>query len=317
LDPDELRADDERVLAVYVSPVATIDADSGAGLFVLEAVSVLEEAGRAHRGAPGIVLSDRVPTGKVVLFPPADPALIGSVNRELEARGSTWRFGDELQGEWEMTDSSSVAPGTTVLRRRRLERAGAGGGTVVQRVAGQPWLVRDGDLIIVASRLQPDWTSLPVSAQFIPFLDLLINRIAARQINLVTAAPGSPVRLPPGAGAVLVPDGSLVASGGGMVAAPNEPGVYFLTAAAGADTVGALEVNHDPRESRLEPASRAEVRAALGDGALELSDSGVDRELFRGARRADLTGPFVLLAIALGVAELVLATVGGGRGAER
>ena len=55
------------------------------------------------------------------------------------------------------------------------------------------------------------------------------------------------------------------------------------------------------------------IRATLGQGTIVLDDGGVDRELFRGARRADLTGPLLLLALVLAVTEIVLATVGGGR----
>ena len=310
LDPDELRADDSRDLAVFVAPVAAVQADPGAGPFVVEAVGVLEAAGRARLGSQ-IILSDRLSSGKVVLFPPADPALIGSVNRELEARGSAWRFGAEVDGEWQMVDSTSIAPGVTVYRRRRLE----GAGTVVQSLGGEPWLVRDGDIIILGSRLDIEWTTLPISAGFVPFLDLLINRIAARQISIVRSTPGSPVRLPPGASSMLLPAGPVAVGQHGMVSAPQRPGVYFLVG-AGADTVGALEVNHDMRESRLQQATQPVLRATLGSGARLLSNAGIDRELFRGARRADLTAILVGLAMTLGVAELLLATMGGGRGIE-
>jgi hypothetical protein len=86
-----------------------------------------------------------------------------------------------------------------------------------------------------------------------------------------------------------------------------QPGIYLLRGAAG-DTVGALEVNHDRRESRLAPAGRAAVRAALGATAQVLGDAAMARELFHGARRADLTGVLLIAALAAALVEMVLAS---------
>jgi hypothetical protein len=317
LDPDELRGDDVRYLAVRVSEPAAATALPGAGPFVTEALQVLQEAGRARAG-DDVLLNDRLVPGQggaeaTVLFPPADPAMVGAINRELEASGVGWRFGEVVDGEWELPASLGGEMGVPVVRRRRLE----GSGVVLGVVGSEPWLVRDGQVIIVASRMELSWTSLPVAAAFIPFLDRLVNRVAADQSWIVRARPGEVVGVPPSAAGVLAPAGlgPLSVPTDGKITVPLARGVYFLRG-AGADTVGALEVNHDSRESLLEPAGQRGVRAALAESAMLLTTRGLDRELFRGARRADLTGPLLVGAVLLALVELVLAAAGGRPGRE-
>jgi hypothetical protein len=182
-------------------------------------------------------------------------------------------------------------------------------------LAGEPWIVRSGEIVIVGSRLDEAWTALPVTAGFIPFLDYLVNRIAARQVSIMTPEPGRAVEAPPEAEALVLPGGPLPVGTDRRIATPLLPGVYFAIGASG-DTVGAVEVNHDARESRLEPATARAISATFGTHAAMLDAAGIDRELFRGARRADLTGVFLLLALAAAVAEIAIATMTGGRGTE-
>ena len=314
LDPDEFRADDHREIAVYVAAPAAVTAAPGSGRFVVDAVDILREAGRVRAG-PGVRIDDRVGPGPLVLVPPADDAMLGAVNRDLARRGVGWRFGDERRGAWSLgppwvSDTAGASgAGTTVSRRRVLE----GNGVVVATLDGEPWIVRGGEVVVVGSRLDPDWTSLPVSAGFLPFLDLLLNRVAARPVMLLGARPGAPLRLTGEAVAVVTPAGDRVPGPDGRLTAPLDPGVYFLRGADG-DTVGALAVHPDPRESRLTAAGRAAIRNALGAGTQILGRRGIDRELFGGARRGDLTGVLLALAVLLGIVELLVATLGGGRG---
>jgi hypothetical protein len=313
LDPDELRGDDVRYLAIRVAQPAAAMALPGAGTFVFEALGVLQEAGRARAG-DDVILDDRLGgSNATILFPPADPALVGAANRELEAAGIGWRFGEVVDGEWELPEpfGGGGQAGAPVFRRRQLE----GSGTVLATVGAEPWLVRDGRAIIVASRMEQSWTSLPVSAAFVPFLDRLVNRVAADESWIVPASPGEVVALPPTTVGVLAPAGlgPMTVPGDGRITVPMARGVYFLRGAR-ADTVGALEVNHDYRESRLEPAGEAALRAALGEGTMVVNARGLDRELFRGARRADLTGPLLVSALLLAVLELVLAAAGSRAG---
>jgi hypothetical protein len=92
--------------------------------------------------------------------------------------------------------------------------------------------------------------------------------------------------------------------------------VYFLRGAGGY-TVGALEVNHDPRESRLAPADAQVIRAAVGPGAELVSDRALDRELVGGARRADLSGALLRAALLAAVLEFLVSSVGARTGRGR
>jgi hypothetical protein len=244
--------------------------------------------------------------GRGILFPPADPVLLGAANRALTARGVSWRFGERIDGEWQIEGSVGSAAGVAVRRRHRLE----GSGQVLATAGGQPWLVSDGGLVIVASRLEEEWTALPVSAGFVPFLDLLINELAATGAAAVAAIPGAPVQLPPAARALHTADGPVSVPADGRLVAPLVPGVYFLTGADG-DTICGLEVNHDPRESRLAPADRRTLRAVFGREAELLDDDDLAQEMFRGTRRADLSALLVAAALLAALAELAVATAGG------
>ncbi|MFQ5845886.1 MAG: hypothetical protein ACE5JG_12960, partial [Planctomycetota bacterium] len=202
LDPDELKADDRWWLAVRVANPVAARAEFGVGRFVAEAMQVLKQGGRAADGAD-VVLADRLTDGITVLFPPADPALIGAVNRALAGRAIDWRFDELVAGEWTIVGDVGPATGVSVYQRHRL----IGSGPALAYAGGEPWLVRAGTVVLVASRMDELWTALPVSAAFIPFLDLLINRVAAHESWIVRATPGAGVELPTSAVAVLLPSG--------------------------------------------------------------------------------------------------------------
>ena len=307
LDPDELRTDDQRVLALFRAEPAAVHVAPGIGGFLEEALSVLQEGGRTVSGDQ-VSLGSLSQTGVSVVFPPSDPALVGALNRTLSGREVDWQYEEVVQGEWVLSDESGLADGIEVFRRYRL----VGSGPVYATVNGEPWLVRSGDVVVAASRMEPDWTRLPVSAVFVPFVDLIINRIAAEEVWIVRASPGDVVELPMNASVVL---GSSTAEvtrvpANHRVVAPPAPGVYFLRSASG-DTVGALEVNGDPRESRLRVADRSQVRASFGEESRIVESSALGRELFRGVGRMGLTGFFLVATLLAVLAEFFVASSGG------
>jgi hypothetical protein len=311
LDPDELRADDDWFVPVRVAPPAAAMAAPGAGRYAAQALAVLQAGERATRGGD-VVLGDAVAGPRPIVLPPGVPAAVGALNRALAAHGVTWRFGARVDGEWRLDGDVGPARGAVITRRYRL----AGEGTVLARAGGEPWLVRDQNVVLVGSRLEDGWTDLPLTAAFVPFMDLLINRVAAGETLALAAEPGDVVQLPDGVDALLTPDGPVAVTGDRRVTVPSEPGVYFLRSPAG-DTVGAVAVNHDPRESRLAEADGRVLRAALGGEAQLLGARALDRELFGGARRADLTGVLLLVALLVLVAEFALASVGARAGRGR
>jgi hypothetical protein len=192
-----------------------------------------------------------------------------------------------------------------VLRRHRLTFQGGAASDVLVSVGGEPWAVRSGRIILVGSRFDPEWTTLPLSAGFVPFVDALVNRAARGELAQLEAAPGD---------RALVPDRvTAVASGprrwsieGGAAFRPSDAGVYYLLAER--DTVGVLNVNPDPRESDLTRAGDAEVRA-LWPGARLGGLDAAPSLAFRTGARSDLRGPLLWLAFGLALGEAGLASL--------
>jgi hypothetical protein len=280
LDPDELRADDRRVQVWRVAPPARVTA--GGGAFVDAALAVLRDGQRVQAGAD-VVIGDRVEGGGrvTILFPPAEPALIGQVNRALAARGAG-RGAEEGGGRWRFGSAGTPGPlesaavhgiaGIQVMRRYRIEAGPGNDSSVLATVNGEPWLVRDGAVLLLGSRLDTAWSALPATPSFVPFVDALVNRLAR------------------GEAAVAEVEGS--------------PRVEFRT--HGADTVGATVYGVDPRESDLTAASPALVRDVLGADVLDASE--LAAASFAGVGRRDLSGLLLALALLLAVVELGVAT---------
>ncbi len=283
LEPDELRADDRRPFAWRVAPPARVTATAGAGPFVAAALAVLQEGKRVTTGRDVVITGGESPTGaRVIVQPPADPALVGQANRALEARGVPWRWGGGGGAAGTpgpiATSELGVLNGVQVVRRYRLEQ-GAGSteqGAVLATVNGEPWLVRSGSVVLLGSRLDTAWTALPATPGFVPFVDALVNRIVVGEAEVATAE--------------------------------GIPRVEFRT--RGTDTVAATAFGPDARESDLTPASTALATAALGGKARAevLSADQFAAERFSGTRRADLSGMLLVAALLLAAVELGVAT---------
>lgn len=298
LEPDELRADDRRVASVRIAPVARADCRP-AGRWALAACDVLRADGRL--GAGSEVTVGALGGGGSVVLPPDDPARLGALNRDLERRGVAWRFGPPAAGG--ITDSAALLPPTRVQRRHRLEPVGSGRTGVLLTLGGEPWAVRSGPVVLLGSRLEPDWTALPLNAPFVPLLDALANRVARGEQAMLAAAPGDAVPLPDLVSEVRHGDRRWPVEGGSAFRAA-EPGIYFLV--SGRDTVGALTVNPDARESRLAAGSDGDVRrlwhaAAIGDVPAAASVA------FAAGARGDLRTALLLLALACALVEMLVA----------
>jgi hypothetical protein len=92
---------------------------------------------------------------------------------------------------------------------------------------------------------------------------------------------------------------------GGGLFQPPEAGVYYLR--SGRDTVGAISVNPDPRESRLARASDAQTRQLWKGARLVALQDAADAS-FSSASRGDLRSPLLWLALVAGLAEVGLAS---------
>ncbi len=300
LDADEFRLDDRRETVVRIAPVARADC-AASGRHVAAACDVLASNGRIGRGTE--VTVGRAGPGASIILPPADVAELGALNRSLERLGSSWRYG-VLRAEPLTSESGTLLGAHRVLRRYALETTGSGRTGVLATAGGSPWIVRSGELILLGSRLEPEWTSLPVSAEFMPFMDRLLNRVARGEVALVDGTPGIPASLPDLATEVRHADRTWRVDGGGLFRAV-EPGVHFIL--AGRDTIGALSVGVDPRESRLAPAPDRQLRE-LWPGARVVPLADAAAATFSSGARGDLRGPLLVAALLFGLAEVLLAS---------
>jgi hypothetical protein len=279
LPPDELRLDDRRLFVWHVAPPAAVTLEEGAGPFLAAAVAVLGEGRRIARGSEVMIGSRPATTRASVVLPPADPALVGQVNRALAARGVRWRFGRPGTPGSLVT---GAVPGSGILVARRYQLEGGrgsgtglpgGDATVLATVNDDPWLVRDAGVVLLGSRLDTAWTTLPATPAFVPFVDALVNRVARGE------AP--------------------------VVAAEGAPRVEFHT--RGADTVAATVYGIDPRESDLTPAPPELARRVL-DAAL-LDEPSFAAAAFAATHQADASAPLLALALVLAAVELAVATL--------
>jgi hypothetical protein len=299
--PDELRADDDRMALIRIAPVARVSWDP-TDRYLGAAAEVLLASGRLERGV-GLTLG-QLGSGPSVVVPPADPAAVGALNRALERHGAAWRFG-ALVGTPALTDSSPLMGREEVLRRYVLEplRPGAAQG-VIATANGSPWIVRTGDVVLIGSRMDPSWTSLPLSAAFMSFTDALVNRLARGELALLNGSPGDAVEVPDQVTEVARDDRHWRVEGGATFR-PATSGAYYLL--AGRDTVGGLSVNLDARESALRPASDATVSGLWrGTRVVDLEDA--PGAAFAGARQASLQAPLLWLTLLLGLVEVALAS---------
>ena len=86
-----------------------------------------------------------------------------------------------------------------------------------------------------------------------PFMDVLLNRLARGEAALEHGAPGDPVPLPDLVTDVRRGDRDWRVEGGGLFQ-PPEAGVYYLR--SGRDTIGAISVNPDPARVATCPGRR-------------------------------------------------------------
>ncbi|MEX2609928.1 MAG: BatA domain-containing protein [Gemmatimonadota bacterium] len=338
IDPDALRADDRRHFALRVEPPPTV-ALTGQAPFVEEALQVLEEAGRLRRvgsvAAADVALhagGEGLAAGRAlaIVLPPASAVALPALERRLAAAGVAWRY-DPPEGGGEAAfapaEGSPDELAATLAEARvrtayglRAPAAPTAGDSVLVALAdGRPWAVRTtrtggGPTLLLASPLDEAATTLPTSAAMLPLLDRLL---AARRVAAPVAAvaPGVEVPLPAAADAVLLPDGTREAVGGGTRwGGAVAPGAYRIL--AGDSVLGAVAVNPDPAESELARLDRDGLAAGLPGWELHTTSSagGWRRAVFQRRLGSELwRWALAAVLVLLVVESLVAASAGGAR----
>jgi hypothetical protein len=306
IEPDDFAADDARHFAVWIGAPPAVTADPSAGAFVGTALSTLVADGRVTAGGGVRVgAADVIGDLPALILPPADPVRLGAANRALERLGIPWRFAA-------LDRSPAVArgdrlDGVPIAERYRLDAVGDRVGDTLATAGGEPWIVGGPAYVLVASRLDPAATALPLRAAFVPWLaDVLALRLGAPAGDLgapIDAVPGQRIRLPAGADALEAPSGERRAVQSETANAPDARGVWFVLRAG--RRIGAVVVNAPPEESQLARWSADALGnrlAARGARAAGTANAWV-RETFAPSTRRPALTPLLLLALLLLAAE--------------
>lgn len=306
LEPDEFPADDARHFAVWVGAPPAVTSATSAGPFVATALGVLVADGRASAGgAVRIASADVVDALPALIVPPPSAIHLGAANRALARLRVPWRFGPVERAT--VLARGARLDGVTVTERYRLVREGAASSDTLATAGGEPLMVAGPGYVLLAARLDPASTDLPVRAAFVPWLaEVLGLRLGAPAGDLgapIDAVPGSPIALPAGIDAMENASGTRRAIDAGAAIAPAERGVWFLL--QGGRRVGALVVNAPPEESALARWSPGVLASRLAgrEGRAFTAPAAWVRDTFdAGTRRLAVT-PLLLLALLLIAAE--------------
>ncbi len=329
-DPDALRADDRRYFAFRTRPAPGVAVLGDPGVFLKEAVGVLEAAGRltqAPATRANAVISAAgeglvgLPSGSAALIiPPQDPTLLPAANRRLAEAGVPWRIERrDARGETEVTGEALPEP-LVDLRVRAWYRLVLDGAPpapphTLARVGPDPWAVEGTDArgrryLLLASALDAESSSLPVSAEMVRFLDWFSGQWAATGSRSTERVAGAALSAPRGADRVRVPSGQdLPIDATLMVRETGTSGFYtFLSG----DSVLAVEaVNPPVSESETAPLARADIDTRIGSGAtLARTDGAWSRTIFRVRQGPELWRPFLIAALILLLTEAFIAAAG-------
>ena len=336
-DPDGLSADDRRYFTFRARPAPAVAVAGDAGVFVTEAVAVLEAAGRFHSSAArraealisagGEGLEELGPKGAVLVVPPTDPTVLPALNRRLMSAGIPWRY-DRAEGGGEVELEGTALPeplkGVRARAWYRMVLAGdppAPTPTLAQ--AGEdPWALEGTDAqgrryLLLASPLEPEASSLPVSAEMVRFVDWFTGQWAATGSGSAEVFAGEPLPAPRSADKVRLPSGSDVpVDGTRMLQGTGEAGFY--TFLAGDSVISVEAVNPPPRESDLTPLDGGILRDHIGHRVTVVGRSGGwDRAVFRARQGPELWQALLLAGLIVLLVEAAVAATGPLLGSRR
>lgn len=311
IEPDELSADNSRHFALWIGPAPSVRVMPGAGPFVRNAVEVLRASDRVAGGSGILIASaEEAAALPALILPPTDAVRLGAANRVLERLAIPWRFGP-LRRETSIVRGAHLQNVGVAWRYQLLPR-GAPEADTLATIGREPWIVSGPRYVLVGSPLSAEATSLPVSASFLPWLgDVLSARLHGDPGTVWYAAPGAAARRPPGVDAIESAAGVRTPLAGGTFEAPALAGTYFFI--QGARRVGALVVNPEADESRLERWQPDELRHRIVPAGARVVQQRDDwmRLAFISAARRSLVVPLLFAALlALGT-EMVVAATGG------
>lgn len=288
-DPDDLRADDRYYLSVQIAPPPAVATVGDPGPFVQEALGVLESGGRLRRtdvGDADVVflewgqgLASLSEGQRAVVLPGPDPALRTAASRRLQEAGAEITLGPGSGAPTTIgaDGTGSGLEGVGVRRQRTLQiAAGSSARPRVTLDGGGAWLAEadipslSQPLLVVASRLDPAETDIPLEAAMIPLVEWLVSGAGAG-VAAARVEAGLPISLPPGATHVEAPAGTRTAVDGSReFRFTGTPGIYSILAED--EILERVAVNAPLRESLLAPLGDQELRRVLADADVVLAD---------------------------------------------
>lgn len=282
-----------------------------------------------HRGGGGVLLA------------PGERAELAFWNDALLGELALGRLGPlesaAAQGAWRLTrrvaghavlDGFPARPGEALstarlVRTRRVESTAR---VLLEHDAQRPALLEAPQALLLATPLDAASGDLAVSGAFLPLVHQAV-RVLGRGTAAASLAPGDRWRAPASTGdwRIVAEDGREIevavrAEGGATRAqsAPLEaPGLYRVIESG--QLRGSIAVNPEPRESELAAIDERDLLAAFPDGRARVLRPGADfAQRVREARFGRELWPwFVMLALALLVAETILGRWGMGSPTKR
>ncbi|MBI1798433.1 MAG: BatA domain-containing protein [Candidatus Eisenbacteria bacterium] len=269
----------------------------------------------------------------VALGSRSDPAFWNAALRELGVgalgatesapAGSAWRLKVSATGHPALAGfPSRVGEPLSAARFGVIRACDPGRGRVLLEYDGShPALIEAPHAMVLVTVLDPAATDFAVSGAFLPLLHQAV-KVLGRGTASASLTPGDRYHAPASTGAWRILDSQgqevpvRLETGGGVTrieSAPlDRPGIYRVM--RGAELRSVFAVNPDPRESNLAPESEAALLAAFPAGRARAVQPGAD--LARRVREArygrELWREFVLLALLLLAAEMVIARLGMG-----
>lgn len=328
-DPDDLGADDRRYLAFRVRPPVAVARTGEDHFFLDHGLQVLAEGGRARLAAADsaeILFTvegdgvDRRDGQVVVVVPPTDPTVLPALNRRLASAGIPWSY-EPPTGAGDVGVRENRLPidleELRVGRHYRLmpsPESPPAADLPVRLETGEPFLVsgRDarGAFLLLAVPLDPEWTSFPVDAGMVPFLEWAASRRGGGGGSGRSVLAGEPISLGPEAGFVEAPDGTRhPVDGTQSFPRTRDAGLYHVL--RNDTVVERVAVNPPASESLLDRVTPEELEERVGPGLVRVDDlASWQRAIFTERQGPELWRPLLLAALLLLVAESWIATPG-------
>jgi hypothetical protein len=304
------------------------------GIFVAEALAVLEGANRIQTTDPGgsdllvaqngVGLDQRAPQEATWVIPPDDPTLLPALNRRLVDAGIPWRLdARDTSGEADLVGTVLAAPLARVRVRSWFDLLLSGdppGPTrTLAEIGGRPWAVEGTDdagrrYLIVASSMEAGATTLPVSTGMLRFVDWVASEWSSAGSGLSEFAAGGNLPAPSDATHIRFPSGTeSEIDGTRTVRGTGEAGIYTFLAS---DTVvSVVALNPPEAESRLAPLASEELASAIGDNVVDVArENGWGRAVYRARQGPELWWAFLLGVMALLTIEAFAASSGQHQG---